>query len=854
MRFYRLLLRLYPASFRNEYEDELAAVFAERARHLSRFRIALAGIADILPNALLAHGELLLQDLRFAFRSFRRAPGFAVTAILVAALGIGANTAAFSLADFVLVRPLPFAQPDRLLKLWESNPGGRNNASPANYHDWRTQSRSFTAMGAYTTRAANLVGMGEPRRLETVMATPEVLPLLGVQPILGRHFSAQQARAEHPAILSHALWQTQFGGRNDVIGKVVRLDGVTHTVVAVMPPTFHFPRRGIDAWTPLVFDQEDYEDRTDTYLEVVGRLRSGVSEEQARRELAVIASRLERQYPDQNEKIGVAVLQMRDEMSQNAKLLVIALCGAALCILLLSCANVASLFLARGAHRARELAVRSALGAGRERLVRQLITESFAIAVLGGIVGVSVAAVSVPLLTRLVPAALPVSATPSVDLRVLAMAALFVVITGVAFGVLPAVRAGGTSALEALRADARSGGGRTQRLRAMLVVLEIVASVVLLVSAGLLIRAVWNLQATKPGFVPDDVLTVRTALPTDKYEKIARREQFFEPVLDEVRALPGVQGAAFITGLPLETRGFVFDVSIGGVKPPVDGSHGVTLRQITPQYFATMRIPLLRGRDVADTDTQTSPYVAVVSESFVKQHWPGQDALGKQFKVAFFDRTVVGIVGDVRVRGLDRNSEPQVYLPYRQVPDGGLISYTPKSLVVRASVPLGTLVGPMRRIVQRADAEQPMSNVRTLESIVEEDTAPRVIQLRLLMALAAIALLIAGVGIHGLLTYTVSKRLPELGVRRALGAQATGIVKLVVREGVVLAAIGIAVGALLAYFAARAMGALLFGIEPADPLTFTAACALCFMTVVAGCLRPAVRAARVDPMIALRSE
>ena len=854
MRFYRLLLRLYPASFRNEYEDELAAVFAERARHLSRFRIALAGIADILPNALLAHLELLLQDVRFAFRSFRRAPGFAVTAILVAALGIGANTAAFSLADFVLVRPLPFAQPDRLLKLWESNPGGRNNASPANYNDWRTQSRSFEALGAYTTRAANLVGMGEPRRLETIRATPEVMPLLGVQPVLGRHFTAEEARAERPVVLGHALWQTQFGGQRDVLGKVVRLDGVPYTIVGVMPAVFQFPRRGIDAWTPLVFTQEDFEDRTDTYLEVVGRLRSGVSEEQARRELAVIAGRLEKQYPDQNEKIGVAVLQMRDEMSQNAKLLVVALCGAALCILLLSCANVASLFLARGAHRARELAVRSALGAGRERLVRQLITESFAIAVLGGIVGVAVAAASVPLLTHLVPATLPVAATPSIDLRVLAMAAFFVVITGVAFGVLPAVRAGGVSALEALRADARSGGGRTQRLRATLVVLEIVASVVLLVSAGLLIRAVWNLQATKPGFVPDDVLAVRTALPIEKYEKIVRREQFFDPVLDEVRALPGVQSAAFVTGLPLEMRAGIFDASIGGAEPPVDGTHGVSLRMVTPQYFATMRIPLLRGRDVANADTQTSPYVAVVSESFAQQHWPGQDALGKQFKVAFFDRTIVGVVGDVRMRGLDRRSEPQVYVPYRQAPDGGIISYVPKELVVRAKVPLETLVAPIRRIVQRVDSEQPVSNVRTLVSVVEEETAPRVIQLRLLVALAAIALLIAGVGIHGLLTYTVSKRLPELGVRRALGAQAMGIVKLVLREGVVLAVIGIAVGALLAYVAGRSMGALLFGIQPADPLTFTAACALCFMTVLVGCLRPAMRAARVDPMIALRSE
>jgi putative ABC transport system permease protein len=853
MRLYGLLLRLYPSSFRTEYESELTAVFAERARGFSRFRAALAAIFDIVPNAIAVHWELLVQDLRFAARSLLRTPGFAVTAVLVAALGVGANTAAFSLADFVLVRPLPFQEPDRLVKLFQTHAAGRNELSPANFRDWKTQSRSLAASGATTSRAANLVGMGEPRRLETIRATPEVLPLLGVPALIGRHFTLADATSGHPVVLSYALWQSQFGGDRNIVGRAVTLDGVPHTIIGVMPATFHYPRRGTEAWTPLVFGEDDMEDRTDTYIEGIARLRDGVSIEQAREEMEVIAARLARQYPDENAEIGALVMSLRDEVSERSRMLVLALCGAALCILLLSCANLASLFLARGAHRARELAVRSALGAGRERLMRQLITESFAIALVGGLVGVAVAAASVPLLAHLVPGNLPTAAVPSVDLRVLGVAALFMLITGIAFGVLPAMRASGGGDLEALRGGVRSGGGRTQRLRAVLVIVEIVASVVLLVSSGLLIRVVWKIQSTEPGFRADNVLTLRTALPLPKYETVARREQFFTQVLEDVRALPGVKSAAYSTGLPLQMRGGIWSVSIGGKEPSRDGSDDVSLRFVTPQFFSTLQIPLQRGRDVAETDV-LEPYVAVVSASFAKQHWPSQDPIGQRFKLAFFDRIVVGVVGDVKVRGLERQSEPQVYLPYKQVPDGGLIGYVPKDLVVRSTTPPESLIAPIRNIVHRVDPEQPVSNVRTMTEIVDDETASRVTQLRVLGVLAAIALLIAAIGIHGLLTYSVSLRLQELGVRRALGAQVGGIIALVLREGVRLAAIGVAIGAFLAYVAARGMGALLVGVRPADPLTFATACALCFIAVVAGCLRPAVQAANVDPMIALRTE
>jgi predicted permease len=858
MRFYRALLRLYPAAFRAEYCDELCFAFTERTRTfpgpLASLRIILAALADVIPNALAAHWDFLRQDLAYAARSLRRTPGFALTVVLVVALGVGANTAVFSLADFMFVRPLPFADPDRLVKLWEHLPeSGTFELSPANYRDWKAMTTSFSGMGAYTSRATNLVGTAEPRRLETVLVTPDLLPLLGVAPRIGRGFTAEEAGKGQLVLLSHALWQSQFGGDPKVIGTSVRLDGVPHTVIGVMPASFQFPTRAAEAWTPLVLRADDYVDRTDNYLEVVARLRPGVSAEQARRELAVVSARLEQQYPKENKDTKSKVLGLRDELSERSRLLVLALCGATLCILLLACANLASLFLSRGAHRARELAVRAALGAGPQRLVRQLVTESLGIAFVGGIVGVAAAVAGGPLLARLIPSTLPLPEHSFLDLRVLALAAALMLLTGLAFGLAPAVSAARSSALDPLRSGARTAGGRTQRLRAALVIVEVAASVVLLVMSGLLIRAVWRIQATDPGFVADNVLTLQTALPLPKYQATARRVQYYENVLQEVRALPGVSNAAYVTGLPMSMRGGIWPVSLPGEEAIRTRDNGVSLRFATPRYFATLGIPVRRGRDIAETDTREQPYVAVVSESLAKRCWPNENPLGKRFNLALHERTVVGVVGDVRVRGLERTSEAQVYLPYRQVPDNEVTGYIPQDLVIRTA---GTsnLLPRIRAIIKSADPEQPIAHVRTMSEIVAEETAPRLAQLQLLGALAAIALLIAGLGIHGLLTFTVSKRSQELGVRRALGAQAGAIIGLVLREGLALALIGIVIGTAVAYAAARGMAALLVGVRPEDPLTLAAAAVLCLAAAVVGCLRPALRAARVDPLSALRAE
>lgn len=859
MRFYRALLRLYPAGFRAEYGHELRATFAERMREVSGplapLRISLAAIADVVPNALALHWDTLWQDVRYAARSLRRTPGFAITAVLVVALGVGANTAAFSLADFVLLRPLPFPEPDRIVRLWQSTAGYRFELSPANYRDWKAMAKSVDAMGAYTARSVNLTGTAEPRRLQTVTMTPEVLQILGAHALAGRVFAAGDSADGRVVVLGHPLWQTQFGGDPRVVGSVVRLDGAPYTVIGIMPASFRFPDRDTDAWTPLFLHESDFLDRDDNYLEGIARLRRGISLAQARSEFSAIAARLEQLFPKEDRETGALVVTLRDEVSVRARLLVLALGGAALCILLLACANLANLLLARAAHRAHELAVRAALGAGRERLVRQLVTESIGLAAVGGIVGVAVAMAGVPILARLVPDTLPTAARPTVDLRVLLAAAVLVGITGLAFGVAPAIRAARDTTFDALRDGARAGGGRTRRVRAALVVVEVAASVVLLVSSGLLLRAALRIQATDPGFRPDGVLTLRTALPYSKYALTARREQFYDRVLRDVRALPGVRDAAYATGLPMGMRGGIWPVAIAGGEAVVaDPANSVSLRFVTPRYFATLGIPLHHGRDVAALDTRESPLVAVVSESFARRYWPSERAIGKRFTVASGERTIVGVVGDVRVRGLERSSEPQVYLPSSQMADSSLIAYPPKELVVRATTSAAGLLPAIRRIVRVADPEQPISHVRTMTQIVADETASRVTQLRLLGALSAIALLIAGVGIHGLLTFTVSRRSREIGVRLALGEQAGTVVRRVLREGLVLALAGAGIGVVVAYLSARGMGALLAGVRPDDPLTIAAAAALCLATAAIGCIRPALRAARVDPITALRAE
>ncbi len=495
MRLYRALLRLYPASFRREYGEEMTAVFVARRREahgpLAAAGLWIGAVLDTLRSAVPVHLDLLRQDLQYVGRSLRRAPGFALTAVLVTALGVGANAAAFSVTDYALIRPLPFPEPGRLVKLWQHPPGyDEMELSPGNYRDWKAMSRSFEAMGAYATSAMNLVGTERPERLEVALVTTNLFRVLGVRPALGRDFTeADRTREAGSVILSDRLWRDRFSADPGVLGRVVRLDGKPVEVIGVMPPTVQFPHPATSLWVPLRLAEADYLDRTNNMLEGIGRLAPGVTLAEARADLSVVAGRLAELYPDANRDTGATVNGLRDELSERSRLLLLALAGASLCILVIACANLGSLLLARGLGRERELAVRTALGAGRERLVRQLVTEALVLVGLGGAVGIVAARAAVPLLARLVPDGLPLAGGPSLDWRVLGLAAVATLVTALLFAVLPTRRIGRGTDLEALREGSRAGGGRKERTRAVLVTVEIAASVVLLASAGLLLRA-----------------------------------------------------------------------------------------------------------------------------------------------------------------------------------------------------------------------------------------------------------------------------------------------------------------------------------------------------------------------------
>ena len=870
--FYEALLRLYPASFRADYRAELVRTFEEGIRERGPVGAAIAAVRDVIPNAVAAHWELLAQDLRYTVRSLNGSRGFALAAILVTALGVGANTATFSVADYVLLRPLPFKDPDELVRLCEgpkdgSGWGCMNQTSPANFRDVvNSATNAFAAWGAFTGGSANLTGKGDPVRISAIQVTPGLLPLLGVPPFMGRLFDTTRAGPGdaglvHHAdatsvVISHGLWQSQFGSDAHIIGARIQLDGKPFTVIGVMPRGFQYPSDGVQLWMPLPLPDSEFVQRDNTYLDGVARLRAGASFEQGRAELATIFARLQREFPETNAETGFSYFRQRDYVMPRNRLMLLALCGASLCMLLLTCANLANLLLARAAGRERELAVRSALGAGRDRLVRQMLTESVTLALIGGVAGLGAAAAAMPLLGLLVPQGLPLAGGPSLDGRVFAIAVVFAIVTGLGFGVIPALRVGGVTGFAALREGAR-GGGRRQRLRTVLVAIEVAVSVVLLIGSGLFIRAIWRVQAVNPGFSADGVLTLRTQLPEPKYEQPAPRAAFYDRVLTGVRALPGVEQAAYASGLPMVLTGGIAGVAIPGRPVPPQRREGVAIRFVSSQYFGALSIPLHRGRDVSDNDTPDRQQVAVVSEAFVERFWPGEDAIGKSFEIRNQVRTIVGIVGDIKSRGLERTNEPQVYIPANQPPPEGLGGlYVPKDMLIRAAGPGGgaALVPAVREIVRQADKDQPISNVRMMSDVFGGQFETRTAQLRILGAFAFLALLLAGVGIHGLLAFTVSQRGREIGVRLALGADPVAVARMVVGDAARMATIGVAPGVVAAYLAARWMSALLFGVEPGDPSTIVAASALCLATAVVAALRPALRAARVDPMTALRAE
>jgi predicted permease len=801
--------------------------------------------------------EALLVDVRYAWRQLLRSPGFAMTAILLITIGIGANAAIFTLVDFVLIRPLPFPEPERLIKVMEKHPGySMMELSPANYRDLKGANTSFAGLAAYTGNAMNLIGQGEPQRIDGAQVTGNLFSTLGRPALIGHYFSEDDDKAGAPGtvVLSYALWQLEFEGDRSVLGKSIFLDNNPCTVIGIMPPDFHFPSRATQFWTTFKFQEGDYQDRDNNYLAGIGRLKPGVSLAEARSELMLIAARLQRQYPKENQDVSVTVIALRDDLSTQSKVLLKVLCGAALCMLVIACANLANLLLTRALARQKELSIRLSLGANRSHVLRQFLSESLLLGFAGGACAVGVATAALPLLSRLVPNSLPTQQVPPVDLRMLLFALSLTLSIVILFGVAPALWACRTTGFGGLRVGVRTGGAGHHRLRSVLVMAEVAVSVVLLISSGLLIRALWKVQSTDPGFRTDGILTLHTALPFPKYDKTSTRDQFYRKVLTDVRGLPGVTDAAYITALPMTWRGGVWPVIVGGRDQIRTEGNSASARYVTPGFYATLGVPMQSGRDVSENDTADRPYVALVSESFARRYWPDEQPIGRHFGFAMHDREVIGVVGDVRVRGLERTSEPQVYLSYQQVPDGWLTYYAPKDLVVHSSQAPQSLLPAIRQIIRTADSEQTISDVRTMEEIVGGETESRAIQMRVLIVFTAVAILLAGVGIYALLTFAVSMRQQEFGIRMALGAGQGDIFKMVLRQGAVLAVAGLLPGLALAYMAARLLESLLAGVRPADALTFSTAIALCLITTLLGSLVPALRAVRADPTAVMRAE
>src|SRR5687767_2559571 len=872
MSIYRTLLRLYPKSFRVEYGGEMIKDFERQWRDSSaggRSTMLARAVVDTAANAISVHLDILNQDVRYALRSLARTPGFTATAIVVAGLGIGATTATFSTADHVLLRPLPFADPERLVRLSEDHtPLGypRIEPSPPNYSDWKRMQTSFESIEAFNADSRTVVGTGEPERLVGSSVAGGVFRLLGRPATLGRTLTEADVADEtnNGVVISDRLWRTKFAADPNVLGRTLTLDNATLSIVGVMPADFHFPARGTDYWRALRLGNSGSDtSRGNHYLQVMARLKPGVSLEQARSEMRTIGDQIAQQFPKEQTGKSVNVQRWRDEVAWQSRMLLWAVVGASLCVLLIACTNLANLLWSRALARQNEFAVRAAVGASIDRLVRQMLTDSLVLAAAGGILGILVAVVAAPMVVRLVPTGLPIAEVPPLDIRTLGVAAAITLVTGIAFGVLPALRVCRRTDGSALKDSARGGISRsTERVRSALVVVEIVASVVLLVLAGLMIQALVKVQQIDPGFRSENVLTLKTMLPRPKYATTVTRLQFYDQVLADTRALPGVQSAAYVSFTPFTMRGGMWEVltttpdptNAGGFAPPADVRRA-SLRMVTPGYFQTLGIPLLQGRDVSPADTVDTAAVAVVSRSFAEHYYPGQDPLGRQFGFALAIRTIVGVVGDVRFRGLERtDNEPQVYVAASQQRDGQIGFYSPNDLIIRTSVLPATLMPAVRAVIRKADPQLPITSMRTLEDVVALETAPRVVQLRVLGAFAAAAFLLAAIGIHGLLAYTVRARSREIGVRIALGAKAGDIVAMVLGRSAMLAVVGVGIGAAIAYGAGRAMQAMLFGVDPANPVVFGAAIALAFLMTIAGSLLPALRAIRIDPIAATRSE
>ncbi len=811
--------------------------------------------------------QTIRQDLRYGARMLLKKPGFTLIAVITLALGIGANTTIFSVVNAVLLRPLPYQNPDQLVMIWGKLPAyvpGNTGASAAEFADYQDQNLVFSSIAAYTSSSFNLTGVGEPERIVGTFASASLFPLLNVQPVLGRAFLNEEDRPgrDRVVILSHGLWRRRFGSDSAVIGRSVTLDGQSHTVIGVTPAGFQFPDDTTELWKPIAFTAEQLSEneRGSRYLSVIARMKPGVTIRQAQSDLSALAQRMQRQHPvnyQADSGWAVGVVSLREETVGDMRLALQALFGAVGCVLLIGCANVANLLLARASTRQREMAIRAALGGRPWRIIRQLLTESLLLALAGGGLGALIAVWGVEAVAKLSASALPRVNEVSIDGRAIGFTFVVTLGAGLLFGLAPAWQSARPDLNESLKESGGKGagsGGR-HRLRGLLVVGEIAIALVLLVGAGLMIKSLYRLRQVEPGFDPAHALTMRLALPEAKYPEPQRQRDFYEQLLNRIAALPGVDAAGAINFLPLSGTGVQRSFLIEGKPEP---KINVGFRMVSPDYFRAMGVPLRAGRLIEDRDRENAPRVAVVNETFASVFLANEYPIGRRIKIGsaqgpFPWLTIAGVVGDVKHSGLDRETRPEMYVPYLQplLPDWDV---PPMFLVVRGASEPSSLISAMRGVVKELDRDQPVYGVATMEQLLSQSTLRRRINMTLLSAFAALALILAGVGVYGVMAYAVTERTREIGIRMALGAQASDALKLVIKQGMTLALAGVALGLIGAFALTRLMKNLLFNVSPTDSLTFVVIALSLTSVALLACWIPARRATRVDPIVALHSE
>jgi predicted permease len=807
----------------------------------------------------------LLADLRYAVRLLRKTPVFTVAAVGTLALGIGANTTIFSLVQTMLLRPLPYQNPDQVVMVWEDRTAAgfpRNTPAPANYRDWRARNGSFTDMAATAFAFANLTGDGGPELVIGRRVTANFFSVLGVQPVVGRTFTAaDDTMGQRVVVISHALWQRRYGGDPGIVGRMISMSGqgsggaasdVKQEVVGVAPPSFVFLSRDVDYWVPMQFSPEEAAVRGNHFLNVVARLKPGVTVETANSDIGAIARRLSEQYPETNRDFGAAVVvPMREQVLGDTRVQVIALMTAAAAIVLIACANLASLLLARASVRRGEYAVRLSLGATRGRLARQVLVEALCLSIAGGVLGLAIPLLTTTFVERIVPVGLQ-ALTVSLDFRLLAFAGALSIATGLLFSLGPALQSAHASTADVLQQHARGNtGGRSRAFRDGLVVLQVAATLVLLVAAGLMLRTLANLNAIERGFDADNVLTMVVPL-MPKYADPIKRPAFYDGIIAGVRALPGVRGVAFGSALPFQSTGFTRGFSIEGRQRLPGDDLDVLFRIGTADYLQALRVTLVEGRLLDARDGADAPRAIVVNETLVRRYMPGQSALGQQMR---FDPneplfTIVGVVKDVLERGFQMGAKPGVYVTAAQGPR----FFPTVNLMVRVdNDPLGYAPA-VQRIIRGVDPDQPVRLIRSMTDVIALTVGDRRQQTTLLVVFGALALVIASLGLYGLLAQTVSARSREIGIRMALGATWRSVMQMVMSRGVVLTGTGVGIGAVLAWSVTRAMETLLYGVGASDPLTFALVAGLLAAVSAVACAIPAVRAARVDPMLVLRDQ